>query len=170
MLEEAMLAARADAAGLDRPREAFSPQIAVDAPILIPESYVGDLNLRMALYRRLNDIDEVAGVEPFAAEMIDRFGKLPDEVSNLLKVIEIKLHCKAANIEKLEAGPKGALIAFHAGSFPKPGKLIEFVQKNAQVARLRPDHKLFIGRDWPNPAARLQGGLNVARAMGKLAG
>ncbi len=170
MLEEAMLAARADAAGLDRPREAFSPQIAVDAPILIPESYVGDLNLRMALYRRLNDIDEVAGVEPFAAELIDRFGKLPDEVSNLLKVIEIKLHCKAANIEKLEAGPKGALIAFHAGSFPKPGKLIEFVQKNAQVARLRPDHKLFIGRDWPSPAARLQGGLNVARAMGKLAG
>src|SRR5690606_7623450 len=102
MLEEAMLAARADAAGLDRPREAFSPQIAVDAPILIPESYVGDLNLRMALYRRLNDIDEVAGVEPFAAELIDRFGKLPEEVSNLLKVIEIKLHCKAANIEKLE--------------------------------------------------------------------
>jgi transcription-repair coupling factor (superfamily II helicase) len=169
MLEQAMLVARADAAGLERPREALSPQIAVDAPILIPDDYVPDLNLRMALYRRLGDIDDVAAIEPFAAELIDRFGKLPKEVDNLLKVIEAKLHCKAANIEKLEAGPKGALIAFHAGSFPQPARLVDFVQKNAQVARLRPDHRLFVARDWASADARLKGALTIARAMAKIA-
>lgn len=169
MLEEAMLAARADAAGMTPPREGFSPQIAIEAPILIPETYVSDLNLRMALYRRLNDIDQVADIEPFAAELIDRFGNLPQEVSNLLQIIETKLYCKIANIEKLETGAKGGLISFHQGTFPQPGKLVDFVQKNAAIARLRPDHKLFIAREWDNPQARLKGALNVARAMARLA-
>ncbi len=169
MLEEAMLAARALAAGLDRPREAFSPQIGVDAPILIPEDYVSDLNLRMALYKRLNEIDEVDALQPFAAELIDRFGKLPLEVNNLLKVIETKLYCKTANIAKLEAGAKGALITFHEGHFASPARLIEFVQKNAGVAKLRPDHRLFIARDWRSADARLIGAMKVARAMAKLA-
>ena len=123
----------------------------------------------MALYRRLGDIDEVAAIEPFAAELIDRFGKLPKEADNLLKVIEAKLHCKAANIDRLEAGPKGALISFHAGEFARPARLIEFVQKNAAIARLRPDHKLFIARDWGNADARLKGALSIARAMAKIA-
>jgi transcription-repair coupling factor (superfamily II helicase) len=169
MLEEAMMAARAEAAGVERPREAFSPQIAVDAPILIPEDYVSDLNLRMSLYRRLGEVEDVDAVHTLAAELVDRFGKLPAEVGNLLKVIETKVHCRQATIVKLEAGAKGALISFHENRFGKPAKHVEFVQKNHAIAKLRPDHRLFIGRDWPTPEARLKGALKIAQAMSKIA-
>ncbi|MGO8609517.1 TRCF domain-containing protein, partial [Rhizobium johnstonii] len=82
-----------------RPKD-FSPQITVDAPILIPEEYVPDLDLRMGLYRRLNDVEDQDGLEAFAAEMIDRFGALPDATENLVRVIEIKLNAKKACVAK----------------------------------------------------------------------
>ena len=170
MLEEAMLTARAAEAGVEAPRDNFSPQINVDAAILIPEDYVSDLNLRMSLYKRLGDLDAKEDVDGFAAELVDRFGELPDEVKNLLQVIETKIYCKTANIEKIEAGAKGALISFHENEFARPEKLIGFVQKNAAVAKLRPDHRLFISRDWRSPQQRLTGSLKVARSMAKLAG
>ncbi|MGB3723190.1 MAG: TRCF domain-containing protein, partial [Pacificimonas sp.] len=170
MLEDAMLMAKADASGLDKPRDSFSPQINVDAAILIPEDYITDLNLRMSLYKRLGDLESREEIDAFAAELIDRFGKLPDEVKNLLQVIETKINCKHANIDKIEAGPKGALISFHEGEFARPEKLINFLQKNAAVVKLRPDQKLFISRDWRSPQQRLAGTLKVSRSMAKLAG
>src|SRR5882757_8284484 len=98
MLEEAIMEAKLGGAGLEKPRESFSPQITIDAPILIPDEYVPDLDLRMGLYRRLNDLEDAQAIEAFAAEMIDRFGKLPAPTANLLKLIEIKQNCASACI------------------------------------------------------------------------
>jgi transcription-repair coupling factor (superfamily II helicase) len=106
MLEDAILDAKASGAGLKARAEDFSPQITVDAPIMIPDEYVPDLDLRMGLYRRMNELETKAEIESFAAEMIDRFGKLPDSTSNLLKVIETKLNCRKAGIVKLDVGPR----------------------------------------------------------------
>ncbi|MEM8827593.1 MAG: TRCF domain-containing protein, partial [Pseudomonadota bacterium] len=169
MLEDAMIAAKADMSGLAAPAEAFSPQINVDAAILIPEDYVQDLNLRMSLYKRIGDLTEREEIDAFAAELIDRFGKLPDELKNLLQVIETKIYCKAANIEKIEAGAKGALMSFHENSFARPEKLVGFLERNAAVVKLRPDQKLFVKRDWRSPQQRLAGTLKVARSLAKLA-
>jgi|TARA_R100000501_G_scaffold14543_2_gene26278 transcription-repair coupling factor (superfamily II helicase) len=170
MLEDAMLVAKADAAGIDKPREAFSPQINVDAAILIPEDYVGDLNLRMSLYKRLGDLTSREEIDAFAAELIDRFGPLPDEAKNLMQVIETKALCRIANIEKIEAGAKGALITFHENEFARPEKLVGFLQRNAEVVKLRPDQRLFISRDWRSPQQRLAGTVKIARSLAKMAG
>ncbi|MHA6722668.1 transcription-repair coupling factor [Sphingomonas sp. RS2018] len=168
MLEEAILEARAGGK-LERP-SGFSPQITVDAPILIPEEYVPDLDLRMGLYRRLNDIDERGGLDAFAAEMIDRFGKLPLATDNLLKLMEIKLNAKQACIAKLDVGPKGALVAFHENSFPNVDGLLAYVGKLGEVAKLRPDNKLVINRAWGDPQARLHGAVQLSRGLAKAAG
>jgi transcription-repair coupling factor (superfamily II helicase) len=111
MLEEAILEAKSGGASRVSARD-FSPQINVDAPILIPDDYVPDLDLRMSLYRRLNELEKPDEIEGFAAELIDRFGKLPAETENLLKIIEVKLNCRKACIAKLDVGPKGALVHF----------------------------------------------------------
>ena len=169
MLEEAIVEARAGAAGLKPPPEAFSPSITVDAPILIPEDYVPDLNLRMALYRRMNDLADRAQVDGFAAELIDRFGPLPDEVSNLVQVIEIKQFCLQARVAKLEAGTKGALVSFQNDDFAQPGALLDYIARLGTRAKLRPDHKLFVGADWGTTRARLNGALSLAKALAKLA-
>ena len=168
MLEEAILEARAGGS-LQRPTD-FSPQITIDAPILIPDAYVPDLDLRMGLYRRLNEIDESAGIEAFAAEMIDRFGKLPDETENLLRLMEIKLNAKAACVAKIDVGPKGALVAFHEDKFPNIDGLLAYVARLGDVAKLRPDHRLVINRVWADPKARLHGALQLSRGLAKAAG
>ena len=79
--------------------------------MLIPEDYVADLPMRLALYRRLAEIEDEREIEAFAAELIDRFGPLPDEVEHLLKIVAIKALCRRANVEKIDAGPKGAVIS-----------------------------------------------------------
>ena len=166
MLEDAILEAKAG--GLERRPEQFSPQISVDAPILIPDSYVPDLDLRMGLYRRLNELSGAQEIEGFAAELIDRFGPLPDETGNLLKIIEIKLNARKAMVAKLDVGPKGALVHFHQDSFPDLPGLLAYVQHLKGAARLRPDSKLVLQREWATPAARLNGALQLSRGLAKI--
>ncbi|WP_033921261.1 transcription-repair coupling factor [Sphingomonas sp. 37zxx] len=172
MLEEAIMDAKAGRTRDDgelQPGE-FSPQITVDAPILIPETFVPDLDLRMGLYRRLNDVDDRPGIEAFAAEMIDRFGKLPEPTENLLVLMEAKLNAKRACIAKLDVGPRGALVAFHADKFPNVDGLLAYVARLEGSAKLRPDMKLAITRPFANPKARLNAALQITRGLAKAAG
>ncbi len=168
MLEEAIMEAKAGGA-LTRPRD-FSPTITVDAPILIPEEYVPDLDLRMGLYRRLNDLDESRELEAFAAEMIDRFGPLPDATDNLIRVIEIKMNAKKACVAKIDVGPKGALVSFHDDKPPNIAGLLAYVDRLNGVARLRPDSKLVVTRSWGDPKARINGALQLSKGLAKAAG
>jgi transcription-repair coupling factor (superfamily II helicase) len=166
MLEDAIVELKAG--GAARPEE-FTPQISVDAPILIPEHYVPDLDLRMGLYRRLGDLEDRPGIDSFAAELIDRFGKLPDETANLLKIVEVKLNCRAASIAKLDIGARGAVVTFAPDGFPDLAALLGYIERLKAAARLRPDSKLVVSRDWPTPAARLNGALQLARGLARVA-
>ena len=169
MLEDAILVAKAEGAGVAPPREALSPVITVDAPILIPEDYVPDLPLRMALYRRLNEAEDRAGLDGFAAEMIDRFGPLPPETANLIQLMEIKANAKAAGIAKLDVGTKGALVSFHGDEFANVPGLIAYVERLKGRARIRPDNRLSVSGDWGSAGARLNGALQLSKGLGKLA-
>lgn len=169
MLEEAILEARASATGTKPPAEAYSPQISVELPVLIPEDHVPDLNVRMALYRRLNELESRPEIDSFAAEIIDRFGPLPPEFQNLLAVIEIKLACLKANVSKLEAGARGALITLKDEKFANPVGLMAWIEKLGARAKLRPDQKLFVAADWSHDQTRLKGALQIATSLAKLA-
>jgi transcription-repair coupling factor (superfamily II helicase) len=169
MLEDAILAARAGDIGLARERETLSPQITVDAAIMIPEDYVPDLAVRMALYRRMNDAEGSDAVEALAAEMIDRFGPLPGPTQNLLQLIEVKRQAIAANIAKIDVGAKGALVSFHKDSFPDPAGLIAYVERLKGTAKLRPDMKLVITRNWGNAEARLHGLIQLTKGLSVIA-
>ncbi len=170
MLEEAILEAKSGGSTDFVPRDAYSPQITIDAPVQIPEDYVPDLDLRMGLYRRLNDLEDARGVEAFAAELIDRFGKLPTATENLLTLIRIKQNCVKAGIARLDVGGKGALVAFHNDQFGNPAGLIDYVQRLQGTAKLRPDNKLVITRAWKDGAARLHAGLQLSKGLAKVAG
>ena len=165
MLEDAILAAKAGDAGLERDSEGLSPQITVDAPIMIPEDYVPDLAVRMALYRRLNDAKDKGEVEAMAAEMIDRFGPLPDATANLVRLIEIKQQAIAANIAKIDVGARGTLVTFHNDDFPDPAGLLAYVDRLQGTAKLRPDMKLVINRPWGDPRSRLNGLFQLTKGL-----
>jgi hypothetical protein len=99
--------------------------------VLIPEDYVADLSVRLGLYRRVANLEDRGEIDQFAAEMIDRFGKLPTEVENLLQIIQIKRLCRISGVEKMDAGPKGAVLTFHANVFSNPEKLVDFIRRQA---------------------------------------
>ncbi len=165
MLEDAILAAKAGEAGLTNKRSALSPQITVDAPIMIPEDYVPDLAVRMALYRRLNQAADKAEIESMAAEMIDRFGDLPDPTKNLVRLIEIKHQAIEANIAKIDVGARGTLVTFHQDNFPDPAGLLAYVDRLQGTAKLRPDMKLVINRAWGDPRSRLNGLFQLTKGL-----
>ncbi|NKB49065.1 MAG: transcription-repair coupling factor [Alphaproteobacteria bacterium] len=164
MLEEAVAAARDSGAG--EAEVDWTPVIALGTPILIPETYVADLGLRLSLYRRIAGLVDPGEIDGFAAEAIDRFGPLPSEVENLLQVVTLKKFCRDAGVEKLDAGPKGAVISFRDNSFANPAALIEFITIQAGTVKLRPDHKLVYQREWADETQRLRG---VRRLMSQLA-
>jgi len=168
MLEEAVSEARG-LAGADVADDEWSPQIGIGVPVLIPDSYVSDLTVRMGLYRRLAWLTSSQEIEGFAAEMIDRFGSLPDEVENLLKTIKLKNLCKKAGVEKVDAGPKGAVVAFRNSNFANPAGLVDFLTSQKGTAKLRPDHKLVFMRRWDTPADRFEGVQYVANELARIA-
>ena len=165
MLEDAILAAKAGDMGLEAKSERVSPQITVDAPIMIPEDYVPDLAVRMALYRRLNDASDKAEIEALAAEMIDRFGDLPAATANLVRLIEIKHQAIEANIAKIDVGAQGTLVTFHQDDFPDPAGLLAYVDRLKGTAKLRPDMKLVISRAWGSPESRLNGLFQLTKGL-----
>jgi transcription-repair coupling factor (superfamily II helicase) len=168
MLEEAILDAKAGGLANVSVRD-LSPQITVDAAVLIPDTYVPDLDLRMGLYRRLNELESVQEIEAFGAEMIDRFGNLPEPTENLLTLIQIKLNAKSAHIAKIDVGPRGALVSFWNDTFPKVDGLLAYVARLGDTAKLRPDMRLSITRAWADPKARLHGILQLSRGLAKIA-
>jgi transcription-repair coupling factor (superfamily II helicase) len=155
MLEEAIASLRDGEGG--ETEDKWSPTIALGTPVLIPETFVSDLQVRLGLYRRLSFMDKREDIDAFAAELVDRFGELPPEVHHLLDVVEIKALCRRAGVAQVDAGPKGASIAFRRNQFANPEGLVAFVQASRGLVKVQPDHKLIFKASWDEPEARVKG-------------
>jgi transcription-repair coupling factor (superfamily II helicase) len=168
MLEEAVAALRdGDGAMIE---DQWSPRINLGTAVLIPEDYVPDLQVRLGLYRRLSGVETQEAIEAFAAELIDRFGPLPDEVRHLLDVVEIKGLCRQAGVEQIDAGPKGLVVQFRNNEFANPEGLMHFISKYARKTKVQPDQKLIFYGNWPTSDDRLIGARDFLKELAKIAG
>ncbi len=169
MLEETIAKLRAgDLEGLTEADETWSPKISLGVAVLIPDTYVDDLDLRLGLYRRLSSLETKRDLEGFAAELHDRFGKPPKEVETLLRVVRIKTMCRRAGIEKLDAGERGAVVQFRGDKFANPVGLVAFLEGERGMARIK-DNKIVIRRDWKVDADKIKGAFAIARDLAKAA-
>lgn len=168
MLQEAI--AKMQAGGMEglTDTDSWSPQINLGVPVLIPETFVPDLDVRLGLYRRLSSLSTKVELEGFAAELIDRFGKLPTEVNTLLKIVRVKGMCKRAGIAKLDGGPKGAVIQFHNDKFANPAGLVEYLQDQRGTAKVK-DNKIIVMRNWDKDDTKIKGAYIIARDLAKFA-
>jgi transcription-repair coupling factor (superfamily II helicase) len=166
MLEEAVAELRGTGEVADG---GWSPQITIGTAVMIPESYVPDLQLRLGLYRRLADLQNPDEIDAFGAEMIDRFGPMPEEVQHLLKIVYVKALCRRANVEKLDAGPKGVVVQFRNNQFSDPAGLVRLIGEQGSLAKIRSDQSVVFIRDWPTPEKRLTGTAVVMTQLSRLA-
>ncbi len=165
MLEETIAKIRSgEIGGLAQVDDAWAPTINLGVPVLIPEDYVVDLDVRLGLYRRLSGLATKVELEGFAAELIDRFGPLPKEVNTLLLIVRIKAMCKRAGISRLDAGPRGATVQFHNDKFGNPAGLVDFIKAQAPTAKVQ-GNKIVLARDWKTEADRIKGGYAIAKDL-----
>lgn len=159
MLEEAVAQLKAghkeSADDKETEQKEWSPQINLGLSVLIPESYVSDLQLRLSLYRRISDLTTEEEINSFAAELTDRFGVMPEEVKHLIAVLGIKLLCKKAGIERIDTGPKGAVLSFHNNNFVNPDALIHYIERNARTLKIRHDQKLVFNCEWKQDSDKI---------------
>lgn len=145
----------------------WSPQINLGLSVLIPEEYVPDLQLRLGLYRRIAGLTAEEEINSFAAELTDRFGAMPEEVSHLISTLGIKLLCRKANIERIDAGPKGAVLSFRENRFEKPDALLDFLARNVRTLKARPDQKLVFSHEWKGVEDKIA---STKKLVGDIAG
>lgn len=169
MLEDAVNALRAEPGAAFDDARGWSPQINAGAAVLIPEAYVPDLNVRLAMYRRLSEAERPEDREALAAELIDRFGPLPDEADQLLKVVAIKGLCRQANVAKIDIGPKGAVVSFRNDVFSNPLGLVQLIQASNGAWKVRPDQKVLIKGEWPEALDRLNAAERITRKLAETA-
>ncbi|MFN3723992.1 MAG: transcription-repair coupling factor [Paracoccaceae bacterium] len=165
MLEETIAKIKSgEINGLAPIDDAWSPQLNLGLPVMIPEDYVVDLDVRLGLYRRLSGLATKVELEGFAAELIDRFGPLPKEVNTLMLIVRIKAMAKRAGISRIDAGPKGATIQFHNDKFGNPAGLVDFIKAEGVGARVQ-GNKIVLLRDWKTDADRIKGAFAIARDL-----
>ncbi|TNC67577.1 transcription-repair coupling factor [Rubellimicrobium roseum] len=164
MLEEEIDRLRSGGGDVIESDGPWAPQLNLGVPVLIPEEYVPDLDVRLGLYRRLSGLSTKVELEGFAAELIDRFGTLPREVNTLLLVVRIKAMARRAGVARLDAGPKGATVQFHNDRFASPGGLVEYIQAQGDQARIK-DNKLIVLRDWKSEADRIKGAFAIVKDL-----
>jgi len=170
MLEEAVKAARSQQQTEVKVtlEEDFSPQINMGLSILIPETYIEDLGLRLNFYRRLAAAKTGEEVDELKIEMNDRFGKMPDEVEHLLAILQLKSACRKAGVEKLDAGPKGIVLSFRAEKMSNPDKLIGHIARNSGRLKIRPDQKLLCSVNCETPELALKNARELIDELSKI--
>jgi transcription-repair coupling factor (superfamily II helicase) len=173
MLEDAVAELSAEKGRARTADREWTPNINLGLPVLIPETYVPDLPVRLGLYRRIGALASDAETEAMAAELVDRFGPLPPEVDNLLQVVALKRACREAGVEKLEAGPKGMVLQFRGNAYRNPVGLIAWLgsreaQRGLGGVKLRPDQKLAIVREMDLPE-RVRTAREVLEALNRIA-
>ena len=88
-------------------RDMWMPELRVDTPALLPESYVQDQATRLDIYARLTRAESAAELGEIEDEIEIRFGPLPPEATNLLTLAELRLDCSALGISRIDVGPSG---------------------------------------------------------------
>ena len=138
---------------LDKPLNS-GVEINLHVPAFLPEDYVPDVHLRLILYKRISGVASRDELRDMQVELIDRFGLLPEAAKNLMRIAAIKRDAAALAIEKIDASDNGGYLDFGSQTSMNPLTLVQMVQNESQIYRLRGAHRLQFRMDLSDTAAR----------------
>lgn len=146
MLEQAINALKGGVPAVE-----WEPEIRLRVPAFIPERYVSDPGHRLSLYKRLGSLKTDEELIDLEGEMEDRFGPIPEALTNLLKVLGIKQKMRQIGIERIEILENDLVFSFYPGGTWKSERLVALVQQDPKNYRFKGGEKLYIslirGRD-----------------------
>jgi transcription-repair coupling factor (superfamily II helicase) len=125
--------------------ENLDPEINISISAFLPESYVPDIDQRLTSYRRLARMTELSEIADFKTELTDRFGALPEEATNLLLKVMLKILSQKSGVKRLELKDRQLLLHFAEGGHIKnPSGIIDMVISNKDRFELTPGHILKV--------------------------
>lgn len=124
--------------------ETLEPEINVPMSVFIPETYINDIDQRLMAYRRLAKMTELSDVSDFKSELIDRYGRLPQEAGNLLLKIMLKIMSVKAGVKRLDVNDRFLFLWFSELHQKRPFALLEMVDKNPERYGFLPDNGLKV--------------------------
>ncbi|HGJ5876210.1 MAG TPA: transcription-repair coupling factor [Arsenophonus sp.] len=130
-------------------------EIELRMPVLLPEDYIPDVNLRLSFYKRIASAKQENELDELKIELIDRFGKLPNAGKQLLQTTAIRIHAQALGIKRIESHAKGGFIEFSQRNKVNATFLIALLQNSPDVYRLDGPNKLKFVKPLVNYADRL---------------
>ena len=140
-------------------------EINLHAPALLPDSYCGDVHVRLSLYKRLATADKLDKIDAMLEEIVDRFGKLPAQAQTLFDTHRLRVQAKAYGVQKIDAGPQAMSVSFRPNPPIDALRIIELVQKNRHI-KLAGNDKLRIDKALSDPKDRAQFIRDVLRSLG----
>jgi transcription-repair coupling factor (superfamily II helicase) len=140
-------------------------EINLHSPALLPDSYCGDVHIRLSLYKRLASASKAEQIDALLEEITDRFGKLPPQGQALFDVHRLRVLAKAYGVIKIDAGEKATAITFMASPPIDAIRIIELVQRNRHI-KLVGNERLRIEREAPEVKDRVQLVRDVLRSLG----
>lgn len=146
----------------------ISVQIKLGISLLIPESYMPDLQLRMSFYKKIANLHDVEKQDSLRTEMIDRFGKIPEEISNLMEVARLKFACKKIGIERLEGVTDGILVSFKNNQFQNPDKLLSMIFSSGNKVRIHAGQRVFFLCDMKSESAKISSTFAIIKKLEEL--
>jgi transcription-repair coupling factor (superfamily II helicase) len=118
------------------------PELSFDVEALLPEDYVGDVGVRLSLYKRLASATDEAHVSEIAAEMEDRFGAPPDPARRLVKLMALKTELRRLRAVGCEANEHVFTLHLRQDTPLDPAKVTALIKKTRGAWRLTPDMRL----------------------------
>jgi transcription-repair coupling factor (superfamily II helicase) len=167
MLEHAVRALKAGREPvLDQPLAAAT-EVELRLPALLPEVYVGDVHMRLSLYKRIAAADSDAALDDLSVEIHDRFGPLPPVAQSLLRIAKLKLTARALGVRRLDLGAQGGSVLFEERSRIDPATVVRMIQTGAREYRLEGPLKLRVSRQLPTENARFEFAADLLRRLGE---
>lgn len=154
LLERAVTALK-EGRDIDFQTEGTQVEIELNLPALIPDHYLPDVHERLVLYKRIANAQGLEALQNLKAEMIDRFGPLPEPIEHLFALAELRLKAEQLGIAKIEGGTAGGRIVFGSKPAIDVAKLIQIVQSQPQVFRFDGGEKLRFQTTLKTPMERL---------------
>ncbi len=130
-------------------------EVELRIPALLPDDYIGDVNMRLGMYKKLANCSNTDEIDDFQIELIDRFGLLPPPAKNLVQQSLIKLSADKIGINKIEANELGGTIEFAQDANIDPGALIQLIQKQPKKFRFDGPTKIRFTHQTPATHARV---------------
>ncbi len=140
-------------------------EINLNFPALFPELYLPDVHLRLILYKRLATVRDRAELDDIKAEVIDRFGPLPEPGENLFKIAGLRLEIGPLDVERIEIGPSGGRVRFRENPRIDPGTVLQLITGDPSRYRMKDPHTLTIRADLQEPEQRLEAAISIIQHL-----